>query len=332
MPYKKIPLEEILLKRGLLTDEQLNKAREEARRTGSPLKQVLIRLNLVAEEDMASLIAEHIGVPFIDLSDYLIDPETVKLVPEAMAKKYKLMPVFKIGNTLTVAMADPQDLMAIDEIRLKSGCDVELCLSGWNAIKDAIDQYYGVTGTMQEVIEGIDEEKMKNLPEEMRVEDLTAIAEEAPIIKLVNLLIIQAVKDRASDIHLEPDEEVLRTRFRIDGVLHEVSSPPKHLQPAVASRIKILSKMDIAEKRRPQDGRFGLKIEDKEIDIRVSTYPTVYGENVVMRILDKSSVMLGLTELGFAGEELKKFDKLIRRPYGIILATGPTGCGKTTTL
>lgn len=332
MPHKKIPLEEILLKRGLLTGEQLNKAKEEARRTGSPLKQVLIKLNLVAEEDIASLVAEHMGVPYIDLSDYLIDPATLKLVPEALAKRYKLMPVFKVANTLTVAMADPQDLMAIDEIRLKSGCDVEPCLSGWGEIKDAIDQYYGVTGTMAEVIEGIDEEKMKRLPEEMEIEDLAAIAEEAPIIKLVNLLIMQAVKDRASDIHVEPDEDTLRTRFRVDGVLHEVSLSPKHLQPAIVSRIKILSKIDIAEKRRPQDGRFGLKIEDKEIDIRVSTYPTVYGENVVMRILDKSSVMLGLTELGFAGEELKKFDRLIKRPYGIILVTGPTGCGKTTTL
>lgn len=323
---------DILLKRGVIAQEQVKEARREAQKTGLALDKALVRLGVITEEDIAKTMADETGVPYMDLSGYIIDPEVIKLVPEATAKKFKVVPLFKIGSSLTIAMVKPQDIVAIDEVRKRSRfTTVEPVLSMGKDIERAIEQYYGVTGTVEELIKSIAKPRGVG-GKEVSAEQLAEWAEEIPVIKLVNLLVMQAVKERASDIHIEPEEELLRIRYRVDGVLHEVTELPAHLQSAVASRIKVLSNMDIAEKRKPQDGRFMMKMQDKEIDLRVSTFPTIHGENVVLRILDKSSAIMRLAELGMAPGDLKKYDELIKRPHGIILVTGPTGSGKTTTL
>ncbi|MFA6349448.1 MAG: type II secretion system ATPase GspE [Candidatus Omnitrophota bacterium] len=322
---------DLLIKRGIITQDQVNKAKEEAAKTGMTTEKALEKLGFISEVDIANVYADSLGIPFIDLSDYLIDPEVVKLVPEAVASKYKAVPLFKIGNSLTVAMADPEDVAALDEIRIKSKFDtVEPVLATRDMIQNVIDQYYGAIGSAEELVKGMTKEKMETSAKSTK--GLAAAAEEAPVIKLVNLIIMQAVKDKASDIHIEPSEEKVLIRFRIDGILHEVQQIPKHLQSALASRVKVMARMDISEIRNPQDGRIQLKMESKSLDLRVSTFPTMHGENIVMRILDKSSVILGLKELGFSKNELSEFDKIIRRPNGIMLVTGPTGSGKTTTL
>ncbi len=326
---KKLGIIDLLLKQGLITQEQAEKAKDETKRTGLNLEKALEKLGFITEKDVANVRAANLGVPFMDLTDYLIDVELVKLIPEAVAKKYKAVPLFKIGNSLTVAMTDPQNIMALDQIRKVSKMDtIDPVLATGDGIQKILDSYYGVAGSVDEIIKAIDKEKVLDT----RKKGLAEVAEEAPIIKLVNILFMQAVKERASDIHIEPEEDILRIRYRIDGILHEVNDIPKKLQSAIISRIKILSKMDIAENRKPQDGRIRLKLESKDLDIRVSTFPTVHGENVVMRLLDKSSVLLGLKELGFSKKLLETFDKLIHRSNGIILVTGPTGSGKTTTL
>jgi len=320
---------DLLLKKGIIGEDQVNKAQDEIKKTGMPIEKALEKLGFISEVDISQVVAESLGVPFMDLSDYLIDAEVIKLVPEATAKKYKAVPLFKIGDSLTVAMEDPQDISAIDEIRKKAKMGaIEPVLSTAGMIQIVIDRYYGAIGSAQELVKGLTKEKL----EAKGSKSLAEVATEAPVIKLVNLIIVQAVKDKASDIHIEPGEENLLIRYRIDGVLHEVQKIPKHLQSAIASRVKVMAMMDIAETRIPQDGRIQLKIENKSLDLRVSSFPTVSGENIVMRLLDKTSVLLGLAELGFSDIDLKGFDALIRRPNGIILVTGPTGSGKTSTL
>ncbi len=326
-------VEEVLLERSLITEEQLKKVKEDSKKEAIPLGKLLIRSGVVSEEDYTHAMSEILGVPYINLTNYLVDAGTINCIPENIARKHKVIPVFKIGDTLTIAMTDPKDIMVIDDLTRRSKCEIELVLAGESAILSAIDQYYGVTGSVDEVIKDIDKEtKKETTPLELDSKKLSEMAEEAPVIKLVNLIIIQAVKDRTSDIHIEPEEGALKVRFRVDGILHEMFSPPKHLEPALMSRIKVLSKMDISEKRKPQDGRFNLKIENRDIDMRVSSFPTIYGENIVIRILDRGSILLGLDKLGFSKDVEKEFEKLIKRPHGIILVTGPTGSGKTTTL
>lgn len=324
---------DILLSKGLVTQEQIEKAKEEMKKTGLTIEKTLERLGYITEDDIVNTVAESMKVLYIDLKDYLIDPEVIKLIPEDLARKHKIVPLFKIEDTLTIAMANPRDIMAIDEVRLKSKIPaIEPVLSTEKAIQNAIEQYYGVTGNLDDIIKSIDKIKLPAMTTEAQVKTLAKVAEEAPVIKLVNLIIMQAIKDKASDIHIEPEENALRIRFRIDGILHEVSTPPKNLQSVIASRIKILANIDIAETRKPQDGRIQLKMENRALDLRVSTFPTIHGENIVLRLLDKSSIVLGLQDLGFSEHDLKNFDRLIRSPYGIILVTGPTGSGKTTTL
>ena len=321
-----------LVKRNLITKEKIDSVIEESKKTGMAFDKALIASGIVKENQLASVRADLLGVPFIDLKEYLIDPAVVELVPEEVARKLKIMPLFKIEDTLTVAMMDPKEIYAIDELRRKTKSKaIDTVLSSESDISFAIDQHYGKGGNVDEVVKGMVETK-QGATEEVEAKVLEQMAEETPVIKIVNLLVVQALKERASDIHLEPAEEHLGVRYRIDGVMRNVNPLPKHLQGAIISRIKILAKIDIAEKRRPQDGRIQAKIENKDIDIRVSTYPTVYGENVVLRILDKTSFFLGLPQLGFSEHELVRFRKIIKRPYGIILVTGPTGSGKTTTL
>ena len=322
---------DLLLKKGVLDKNQVSQAMEEAKKTGMPVEKALEKLGFISEVEISQMLAESLDVPFMDLTDYLIDSEVIKLVPETIAKKHKSVPLFKIGDSLTVAMVDPHDVAAIDEIRKKSKMGtIEPVLSTPDMIQRVIDQYYGAIGSAEELVKGLTKEKLEEKTKGRK--GLAAVAEETSIIKLVNLIIMQAVKDRASDIHIEPEEDKVRIRYRIDGVLYEIQNIPKHLQSALASRIKVMAQMDIAESRNAQDGRIQLKMESKNLDLRVSSFPTVQGENLVLRILDKSSVLLGLAELGFSNKDLKNFDKVIRQPNGIVLVTGPTGSGKTTTL
>lgn len=339
MAKQKKSLGESLVEEGMITPQQLKQAQEEERRSGQRLHKVLVKMGLISEEDLVSFLSAKLGVPRIELSNYLIDPKVIELIPEDLAKKYELVPVLKIQDRLTCAMVDPWNIFAIDEIHMKTGLIVEPAVATETEINEALDGYYGVKGSIEELIRSADESKIgvKEIKEDEvdikdLVKELEGVVKEPIVIKLVNLILMKAVGERASDIHIEPEEDVLRIRFRVDGMLHEIATPPKHLQSAVISRVKILSNLDIAERRTPQDGRFNIKVEGKKIDIRVSCMPTIYGENVVLRLLDASSALLGLDQLGFSKEVLDKFEKLISRPHGIILVTGPTGSGKTTTL
>ncbi|PIP68663.1 MAG: type II secretion system protein GspE [Candidatus Omnitrophica bacterium CG_4_9_14_0_2_um_filter_42_8] len=326
-------IEQILFEKAVITKEQLDKAMEESKKKGMSVGKVIVRSGMATEEAYAQAASEALDVPYVNLESYIIDTEVIKLIPEAMAQKYKAVPIFKIRDILTVAMVDPKDIVAIDDLSRKAKCDIEAMLSTESAIANAIEQYYGTSSSFDDVVKDIDKEnRFKSAGAEFDSTKLAEIAEEAPVIKLVNMIIMQAVKDKASDIHIEPEETRLAVRFRIDGILHEMFSPPKHLEPALMSRIKVLSKMDIAEKRKPQDGRFNMKAMDRDIDLRVSSFPTIYGENIVIRILDRGSILMGLDKVGFTGETQKEFEKFIKYPHGIILVTGPTGSGKTTTL
>ncbi|UCD15786.1 MAG: Flp pilus assembly complex ATPase component TadA [Candidatus Omnitrophota bacterium] len=323
---EKMGVIELLLKQGLITRQQVNKAEEEVKRTGLTIESALEKLGIITEEDIAAVRAQSYGIPYMDLKDYIIDGEVIKLIPEDLARKHKVTPLFKIGGSrLTVAMVNPQDIMVIDIIRKVSGIDfIETVLSTEKGIQRILDSYYSVIGSFDEIVKSIEKADITTPAE--------AGAQEAPVIKLVNILIMEAYKSRASDIHVEPEKDTVRVRYRIDGILYEKHVFSNKLRNAVISRIKILSNMDIAESRRPQDGKVRMKLADKDLDIRVSTFPTVHGENVVMRLLDKTSVLLGLKDLGFSQSILEDFTNLIRRPNGIILVTGPTGSGKTTTL
>lgn len=318
---------DLLLKQGLVTSEQIQKAKEEVKRTGIKLEEALERLGFINKEDITKAKADFLGVPYMNLADYFIDTELIKLIPKNLAKEFKIVPIFMIADTLTVAMADPCNIEVLDKIRKITRANIiESVLVSEKEIQKIFCSYYEVGGSVDEIVKSIENEKYSVK------EDLIEIAEEPPIIRLVSIFIADAVKDRASDIHIEPELNTVRVRYRIDGILHEINALPKKLHNAIISRIKVLSNMDITETRRPQDGKIRIRLENKELDIRVSTFPTVHGENVVMRLLDKSSILMGLKDLGFSQQNLEAFEKIIRQPNGIILVTGPTGSGKTTTL
>lgn len=326
---------DLLVASGVLTLEQLDAAWRKKRSTGDELAETIIKNGWATADEVLRLLADFLEIPFIDLSDYSIDQAALASLPKEKAYKYSVLPVFLIGNALTVAMSDPGDVGLIDTIRRETGMEVEPAVSTAPAIANALEQYYGPNanfdGAMDAVMQKIQQEQ-KLEEDKKTAENLQRLAEDAPVIQLVNLIISQAVKDGASDIHIEPDEDCLRVRNRIDGVLCETLLPPKNLQAAITSRIKILAEMDIAESRMPQDGRFQMSLDGKEVDIRCSMLPTVYGENIVMRILDKSSLLLNLDDLGLSAEMFKRLQTILASSYGIILVTGPTGSGKTTTL
>lgn len=340
MKKSKEKLGQILLKESLITEEQLEKAIEIQKKDGTRLGETLINLGILTEKDIVVAMAKQLSIPYASYAKGLLKPsenqDLAKLVPEDYARKNMLIPVSRHMDSLTVAFMDPLDLIAIDNLKRMTGCDINPIISTKTDLQRAINEFYGKEDLLKDAISDsyeLEEFKIeKDKEEDLSLDDLIARAEEAPVIKLVDLILMQAIKDRASDIHIEPFKNKINIRYRIDGILYEIPPPSKHLLPAIVSRIKILSNMDIAERRLPQDGVFYVKVENKDIDIRVSTIPAIFGEKVVMRILDKSSTPLNLGELGFDPEDLEKFRKAIVSPHGLVLITGPTGSGKTTTL
>jgi len=325
-------LGESLLEQNLITEANLKKAEEESKKNNEPLRRALVRSGLISESDIIAFLEKHLNIPFVDIKNHTINPEIITIIPENLARQYSVIPLCKSGDILTVAMVDPLNVLAIDELRAISGFTIEPVIATESDIKSALSQFYFKGSTIDDVLKKIEPSDSSPEEDELSPERLKSVAEEAPIIKLVDLIIIQAVRSGASDIHVEPDEKLLRIRYRIDGILHESSTLPKNIQPAVISRIKIMSDLNIAVKRVPQDGRFQANIEDNKIDFRVSTLPTIYGENVVMRILDSKSALVGLENIGFNKVNFESFQNVIKKPHGIILVTGPTGSGKTTTL
>ncbi|MDD5730892.1 MAG: GspE/PulE family protein [Candidatus Omnitrophica bacterium] len=274
------------------------------------------------------------NIPAVNLNNYLIDSETVNSLPENLAKKYKVIPIFKVRDTVTLAMANPSDFMALDEIRaITGGINIQVVKAEEADILKAIEQYYNVSNSIEEIVENLLKTGIGFLQEEkLDLVKLQRIAEEPPVIKLVNLIIAQALKDNASDIHIEPEEDKVLVRLRIDGVLHPLVSFPRGLELPVIPRIKVVSGLDITERRKPQDGRFRVRLEEREVDLRISTFPVAFGEKVVVRILDRATAFLTMEKIGFSADIQKVYESLVVRPYGMILVTGPTGSGKTSTL
>jgi type IV pilus assembly protein PilB len=324
-------LDQLLLARGLLSEDQLQEAMETAQQRGRSLGRVLIELGFVTEAGLVAILAEQLGLEFIDLADASLDASAIALVPEATARRHSCIPVRFEDDKLILAMADPANVVAVDDIRALTKRDVRTMVATKVDVQAAINRFYRLDSaaeTLAEEAAAATDAEQQSLDEAVG----SAGAEDAPIIKLVNLLITQAVNDRASDIHIEPQEREVLVRYRVDGVLHEVMRPPKSVQAGMTSRLKIMADVNIAERRIPQDGRISLTVQGKQIDIRLATLPTVHGEKIVMRILDKSSVLLELTDLGFLPGTYERFEKSFVKPYGEILVTGPTGSGKSTTL
>ena len=331
-------LGELLVREKLITADQLKKAIEEQRTSGGRLGYNLAKLGLINEKDLTAFLSKQYGIPSVDPATTEVDPEVIKLIPEDVANKYQVIPISRTGSTLVLAMADPSNIFAIDDIKFLTGYNVESMVASEVAIKAAIEKYYTAHEAEMElgdVLTEFDESEMEILHDEENVDvnDLKKAVEDAPVVKLVNIILTDAIKKGASDIHVEPYEKSFRVRYRVDGVLSEVMKPPLKLKNAIVSRMKIMSNLDIAERRLPQDGRIKMKLgKGKEMDYRVSVLPTLFGEKVVMRLLDKSNLQLDMTKLGFEEKPLKDFKDAIEKPWGMVLVTGPTGSGKTTTL
>ncbi len=332
-------LGEILVRTGLITQDQLTKALEIQRGTTKRLGEVFVELGLVTELDIAMALSKQLGIPYATRSSGLLAPPKdqglEKLVPEAYARKYFVLPLSKNLNSLTLACINPLDLIMVDNIRRLSGCEINPVVTTRTDLEQAVAAFYDEGNLLKEAIDQsyhVEEADGPGGEEVLNLDRLREAAEDAPVIRLVDLILHQAIKERASDIHIEPFVEKVRLRYRIDGVLYDMSPPAKTLQAAIVSRVKILGKLDIAEKRLPQDGGFSMKLEGQSIDFRLSTVPTLYGEKVVIRILRKSPELLDLGQLGFDPHELEVFRRSIHEPYGFVMTTGPTGSGKTTTL
>jgi type IV pilus assembly protein PilB len=358
---------ELLLKEKLITPEQLQQALTQQKANGGKLGYNLVKMGFVKDEQITALLSKQYGVPSINLAQFKIDPTIVKLVPTETARKYQIIPLSRSGSTLTIAMTDPTNVFAMDDIKFMTGYTVEPVVASEVAITDAVEKYYpsgkggaaagkpgapGAKGapatgsTLEMASRGLEElqatlggdadvEVLEEL-QEISAEALARQGEDAPVVRLVNVILMSSIQKGASDIHIEPYEKELRVRYRIDGILYNIMAPPMKYRDAITSRIKIMSKLDIAEKRLPQDGRIKIRYnesgEPKEIDFRVSILPTLFGEKIVLRLLDKDKLMLDMTKLGFEPESLAKFESAIARPWGMVLVTGPTGSGKTNTL
>lgn len=332
--YNKTRIGEILVEDGFISRTQLLEAIVESRKKGERLGKYLVHHRLIPQRALAIALAKQNRLAYLDLSNHEISREVVKYIPEELARKHGLMPVEVMGNALLVAFADPASIVLCDELKIRAKKEIVPLIALRKEIEDAIQRIYGKgIDAISEMIKDIAEDDIlvvNALPaeEEPPVEGV----DDAPVIRLVNLIVMEAVRAGASDIHIEPEESKLRVRYRIDGVLKEMPAPPRRLQNTILSRIKIMADMDISERRRPQDGRFKVQVEGHSVDFRVSSLPTVYGEKIVLRLLDKSNLSLDLTQLGFDENPLKSLQRAIRRPYGLILVTGPTGSGKSTTL
>jgi len=337
-------LGDLLVKEKIITPEQLEQATKAQKEQNCRLGSALVKLGFLTDEDVTNFLSRQYGVPAINLSYFEIDPAVVKLIPFETAKRYQILPLSRVGASLTIAMVDPTNVFAMDDIKFMTGFNIEPVVASESSILAGIDKAYGATkeedleAVMQSMSELSDEDVELNEQnaQEMGLSELEKAADEAPVVKLVNVVLGDAVKRGASDIHIEPYEKEFRVRFRIDGVLQSIMSPPMKLKDAITSRLKIMSKLDISEKRLPQDGRIMLKMNiggrKKQLDFRVSTLPTLWGEKIVLRLLDKENLRLDMTKLGFEPESLVKFEKAILKPYGMVLVTGPTGSGKTNTL
>jgi type IV pilus assembly protein PilB len=346
---------DLLLKEKRITPEQLQEALSYQRTKGGKLGFVLTTLGYVKEPEITALLSKQFGVPSIAIGQFEIDPSVIKLVPAETAQKYQVIPLSRSGATLTIAMTDPTNVFAMDDIKFMTGYNVEPVVASETEVDEALVQYYGAAPVAVEAASGPSaleaaSRALEDMPsladaadvevleefEEISAEALARQGEEAPVIKLVNVILMGAIQKGASDIHIEPYEKELRVRYRVDGILYSIMSPPMKFRDAITSRIKIMSKLDIAEKRLPQDGRIKIRFQDKgvnrDIDFRVSCLPTLFGEKIVMRLLDKEKLMLDMTKLGFEVESLAKFESAIQRPWGMVLVTGPTGSGKTNTL
>ncbi len=330
-------LTDILIKGNLIKKKDLDKAIEIQKISGGSLGKILVDQNLISQKSLMVAVSAQLDIPPINITKYKIDKEILKLIPEKTARQYCVLPLSKIGNVLTVVMSDPLNIFAIDDIKMITHFKVDIAIAPESDIKEAINSYYGSTAHVQEIskiLESINPEDDMEVVEEEKIDvsEITEESQKAPIVKVVSLILNEAIKKRASDIHIEPCEKFLKVRYRIDGSLHDVLTLPKKNQNAVIARLKIMSRLDITETRMPQDGRFRISFEGKEIDFRVSILPVTFGGKVVMRILDKSSVSIGLDKLGFLPGPLGTFKIALNRPYGMILVTGPTGSGKSTTL
>lgn len=335
---------DMLLRAGMISQEQLDRALKEQQTSGQRLGSVLVKMEVISEDEIVSFLSKQFNVPSINLNDYKIDETVLKLVPSHIAQKYGLMPLSRLGRALTVAMVNPNDVLAMEDIKFSTGFEVHPVIASEAAIWTAIDKYYGSAGMLEEVMKSLDEADTDGeagsleILEEQQDEggdaasEMAAAIESSPAAKLVNGLIAEAVKRNATDIHIEPYEKEIRVRMSVYGVLHEVSSPPLRMKSSIVARVKIIAKLKIEEKRFPQDGRIRMNIQGKPIDIRVSIIPTAFGEKVAMRILDRSAVSFDLPTLGFEPEPLKHLLKAVQTPFGIVLVTGPTGSGKTTTM
>lgn len=329
-------LGELLVRENLISLQQLQKAQDDARKSGQRIGAALVKTGAIEESRLTEFLGKQYGVPSISLKDFEIEPDVLKLVPREVCLKHQLIPINRAGASLIVAMADPSNIFAVDDLKFLTSYNIESVVASEVAIKEAIEKYYTEsTPSYEDLLGDFDESEItvEHSQDDDNILDLERAADEAPVVRLVNLILLDAIKKGASDIHIEPYEKDFRVRYRIDGVLYEVMKPPLRLRNAITSRIKIMAELDIAERRLPQDGRIKLKLgKGKEMDFRVSVCPTLFGEKIVMRLLDKSNLQLDMTKLGFEREQLDWFLEAIERPYGMCLVTGPTGSGKTTTL
>ena len=320
---------DLLQEKGFISPQQLEDALSEQRVSGKRLGELLVEQGTITEDQLIETISERLSIPKVSIATMVLDPRVIQLVPVHIARRYALIPIFAIGNSLTLAMSDPLNIIAIDEIRYISNLNIQRAVATTSEINEAIDKYYSVADSMSQII-GNDEEELA--VEAVETDENLIQEANSPIIKLVNLIIKKAVKDKASDIHFEPEENQMRVRYRIDGVMREEAAPPKSMQNELISRIKIASNLDVSEKRLPQDGRFMISVDGSSIDLRVSTLPTIHGEKVVIRILDRRNLRLSFGQLGFSQRIEERWKRLIHKPEGLVLISGPTSSGKTSTL
>ncbi len=338
MAILKKKLTEILLEAKIISPGDLERAVKIHAERGGNLKDILIREGFIKEKDLMAELSRELFIPYLELSKYRIDAALIDLLPEKLARQYRVVPISKIGNVLTVALSDPLNIFVIDDLRVITGYDIDIVLASEKDINKVLDKFFSSSASTEDISSLVEEDRKSQEVEVVRVDgalELGSVLEEsakAPIVKIVDLAITEALKKRASDIHIEPMEKELRMRYRIDGHLYDVFRLPKKNQNAILARVKIISGLDITEARLPQDGRFKVKLKDREIDFRVSALPTTFGQKFVLRTLDKAKLAVGLESLGLSPEPLRLFSEAIKKPYGMILITGPTGCGKSTTL